>query len=277
MPTVQSLKKKLRGIRTTQKISKAVKTASAIKFSRLNSAFGEYSKYCAQYKALYKKNESAYREYFKPVNPNAPVCYIIIASNKGMCGNFNLETLVFANSEINKTSPAPIIFVCGKKAIDFTERKKISTEKSFVFKDIPTYSDSSELFEEIFAYYYSGKISSVKIIYPKYINMMTQAPDVYNLFGEDADTSDKNQKTTYPDRETFINATAKRIIEAALFEKILECALGAQAATLLTMRSAYDNATEYSAQLESQIQRIRQSKVTADVIETSADRSQKEI
>ena len=56
-----------------------------------------------------------------------------------------------------------------------------------------------------------------------------------------------------------------------VYKLALENALGAQAATLMTMRSAFDTATEYCEKLEGEINRLRQSAVTADVIETSAE------
>ena len=59
------------------------------------------------------------------------------------------------------------------------------------------------------------------------------------------------------------------------YEIVLEAAIGAQAATLMTMRSAFDTATEYAENLEKEINRLRQSAVTADVIETSAERETK--
>jgi len=277
MPTLQSLRKKLRGIRTTQKISKAMKTASTIKFSKLNSAFGEYSKYCEKYEKLYKKYEKSYSNYFNHAQSDAPVCYIILTSNKGMCGSFNSELLSFAKERLSALDEKPVVFVCGKKARDFFEKKGLPFEKSFIFGDVPSFSEASELFEEISSRFGTGKISSVKIIYPKYANMMMQTPTEYELLKK-ADADKKDEKIlAYPDKETFIAATSERIMEAFIFKKILECALGAQASTLLTMRSAYDNATEYSAQLESDINRKRQSQVTSDVIETSSERSQKEI
>ena len=64
---------------------------------------------------------------------------------------------------------------------------------------------------------------------------------------------------------------AAKIFMAVAYELILETALGAQAATLMTMRSAYDTATEYCEALESEINRKRQSAVTEDVIETSSE------
>ena len=69
---------------------------------------------------------------------------------------------------------------------------------------------------------------------------------------------------------------SKKIFVSILYKKVLEAALGAQAATLTTMRSAYDTACEYCVLLETQINRIRQGQVTADVIEISAEYSTKE-
>ena len=60
-----------------------------------------------------------------------------------------------------------------------------------------------------------------------------------------------------------------------IYKKTLETALGAQAATLTTMRSAYDTASEYCVTLEAEINRKRQSQVTADVIEVSAEYAMK--
>ena len=76
-----------------------------------------------------------------------------------------------------------------------------------------------------------------------------------------------------PDKKTVISNTAEKILISIIYKKILEAALGAQAATLTTMRSAYDTACEYASQLETEINRKRQSQVTADVIEVSSDYS----
>jgi F0F1-type ATP synthase gamma subunit len=72
-----------------------------------------------------------------------------------------------------------------------------------------------------------------------------------------------------------IKNTAEKIFLCVLYKRVLETALGAQAATLTAMRSAYDTACEYSTKLETEMNRKRQSQVTADVIEISSEFSMK--
>ena len=276
MPTIQALKKKLRGIRSTQKIAKAMKTASTVKFSRLNAVFAEYSRYSGAHRELYERHRDEYNEYFAPVNKEAPACLVIMTANKGMCGSFNNEILNFATKLIERSKSPYFIILCGKKAESYFTEKKIKFDKSFVFGDIPKYEEASSLFEYIWSALKDGKISSVKLAYPKYSNMMIQTPTLCELFAFSDHEAIKKEEGLFffPDKECVIKETASNLMSAFIFEAILESALGAQAATLMTMRSAYDTATEYTAQLESEINRKRQSQVTADVIETSAEHSQ---
>ena len=105
--------------------------------------------------------------------------------------------------------------------------------------------------------------------------MIKQEPVLCDLFTIDEGKDEGDNFIFVPDKDTVINNTAEKTFTSIMYKKILETALGAQAATLTTMRSAYDTACEYSTQLETQINRIRQSQVTADVIEISAEYSMK--
>ena len=194
-----------------------------------------------------------------------------------MCGSFNSQLLKFADERIANEGKPCFLIPCGKKATNHFVQKNIPFEKAFTFNDIPKYSEVRDLFKYVIELMDSGKISSVKIVYPKYSNMMVQTPTVCEMFAADTTKQDDTVSDAplfFPDKESVISATADNMMAAFIFEKILESALGAQAATLMTMRSAYDTASEYSIRLEGEINRKRQSQVTADVIETSAEHSQ---
>ena len=114
--------------------------------------------------------------------------------------------------------------------------------------------------------------SSVKIVYPQYVNMVRQYPCVKDLLNpESAHSINADDMLFIPDKETVIKQSSEKIVESMLYGFILETAIGAQAATVMSMRSAYDAAVEYEEKLESEINRKRQSRVTADVIETFAE------
>ncbi len=271
MATVQSLKKKLQTIRSTTKLTRAMKTASTVKYSKLSGIYGEYEKYADEYLRLYERYPGEFASVLSGSNTDAPCCYVVIASNKGMCGSFNSELMSFFSSIYE----AGIIVSCGKKADEYFEKKGIKTDRSFTFEDIPSYEQAKELFTYIRSLMREGRISCVKTVYPEYVNMIKQQPVCRELFSYSKGEAESEAPIFVPDRETFIKNTAEKIYLSVLYKRVLETALGAQAATLTAMRSAYDTALEYSAKLETEMNRKRQSQVTADVIEISSEFSMK--
>ena len=275
MPTVQNLKKKLQVIRSTRKLTRAMKTASTVKYSKISGLFSDYAKYEAQCALICKRYGKELRSAFPIQNPAAPPLYILLTSNKGMCGSFNTDLISFFGKLLSEAEETPTVFCAGKKGIAALEANAIHCEKTYVFSDTTTYGDAAAMFCDIQALLDSGKISSVKIVYPKYHNMLKQSPTVADLFDFQPDAEQDSDALFVPNRQTFIQGAAEKLFVSILYKIILETALGAQAATLMTMRTAYDSACEYESQLETQINRIRQTQVTADVIEVASDNSMK--
>ncbi|MBO5231712.1 MAG: F0F1 ATP synthase subunit gamma [Clostridia bacterium] len=273
MPAIQSLKKQLKGILSTKKLTKAMKTVSTVKFSKLNGVYSEYSHYGKAVEDILNSFGADFLSIAEANDSSAPAAVIVIASNKGLCGNFNAELLNFALEEIEKIGSSYII-ACGKKAISFLKNKKIPVKKEYVFDDVPLYDDAASLLEELLKLRKSGEISRVYVVYSKYKNMMLQTPTLVDFFNV---SSSENETAALfiPDKQTVMHKIVKNAFKAKFYELVLESAIGAQAATLMTMRSAYDTATEYAESLEKEINRVRQSAVTADVITTSAERDEK--
>lgn len=270
MPAIQSLKKQLRGIRSTQKLTKAMRTVSTVKFSKLNGLYSGYAAYGRQCRAMLDTFGEAFSDTLHIADPEAPAVVLVMASNKGLCGSFNAEILNFALEKLPGLGPV-LLVPCGRKAVNFFRNKKMIAEKEVVFGDVPAFEESSALLNTIIDWRRSGKAARVYAIYPRYVNMMTQEPELSELLLA-ADGKPGNLALLVPDRDTVVERIAEDVFRAMFYELVLQSALGAQAATLMTMRSAYDTATEYCEELEGQINRLRQSTVTADVIETSVER-----
>ena len=276
MPAIQILKKKLKGIRSTQKLTKAMKTVAAVKFSKLSGMYNDFSAYGRQCALLYQDYKKELISYFPPGDPDAPVYVVVMGANKGMCGSFNAELLNFARAQLAKLDRPYLLVACGKKVISYFKEKKQPIDQELIFDDVPTYEDGTRLLELLAGWRAEKKISTIHMVFPHYINTVIQRPTMETLF--ELDPHEKKHKhgdvLFVPDRPTILEKTANNIFRSLMFQVVLETALGAQAATLMTMRSAYDTATEYSQRLETQINRQRQSAVTADVIETSAERKE---
>lgn len=272
MATLQELKKKLKAIRSTEKLTKAMKTVSSVKYSKLNRFFSEYRVYSESCFNLYQKYAGEINSFFPDADPSAPPALFVFSSNRGLCGGFNTEVLNFAAHTVKKLPVNTLIFPCSKKSLAFFAEKAVPTAGSFIFSEVPDEKEAEIFLDEILNMRSSGKISSVYVIYPKYINVMKQEPVLIELFtaqDNKSETAEDDSLLFIPDKKTVMESIAKKIIFSSVFSVLSETALGAQAATLTAMRSAYDTAVTYSAQLEIQINRKRQSEVTADVIETS--------
>ena len=266
MATVQNLKKKLKAVRSTQKLSKAMKTAASVKYSRLNERFRgffDYNNECQALKEFFSKDvASLFR-----LKEHAPTLFLVLSSNKGLCGNFNSELLSFAAQQLQNNNNYTAV-VMGKKALSFFADKKIPFVKALEMDDAPSFERAEQILSFLREFSEQNEICDIKIIYPNYKNMMIQKPKVQSLiFGEQI--SQDNLPMFFPDKQTAQKALAQKIAVNFLYGCLLETALGAQAATLMTMRSAYDTAGEYCAKLERELNHLRQSRVTADVIETA--------
>ena len=110
------------------------------------------------------------------------------------------------------------------------------------------------------------------MVYQSFHNMLTQTPAERQILPEPraTETKDDGSLLYLPDRETIGAQLAVSCMDTAMYNLALENAAGAQAATLVAMRSACDNAEASAAKLEITINRRRQADVTASVIETAA-------
>ena len=86
MPALQSLKKQLRGIRSTRKLTKAMKTVATVKFSQLNAIYGQYAAYGNECLKIYGQHSAALLEEVRAADPAAPAAVGVMAANKGLCG-----------------------------------------------------------------------------------------------------------------------------------------------------------------------------------------------
>ncbi len=271
MPSIQNLKKQLRGVRSTQKLTKAMKTVSAAKFSRLNREFSQFAEFARQCREVFRRFQPDFLEAAGAWNSSAPPLYVVMAGNKGLCGSFNAETLKFADMVLAAEGDHMLI-ACGKKAVGHFKSRGAALEGEYIFGDEPTFEESSALLDHILQLHRSGQVSAVHVIYPRYGNMLTQTPSVSELLPpvDQAGDGPEGRVLCEPDRDAFVTESTEEVFHAMFYDLVLQTALGAQAATLMTMRAAYDAATEYCTRLEGEISRKRQSAVTADVIETSS-------
>jgi F-type H+-transporting ATPase subunit gamma len=271
MPTLRELKKRLNSIKTTEKISAAMKTVASAKLSKVSKVLESYRAYERASAMTLELFGDELSQALGQKNPDAPVCYVVMASNRGLCGGYNLELLNYADGIVNEDSEAMLITV-GKYSKRHYEGRYAA---SFSLPDVPTGDTCGELIDYLLSLYNNGEISRLVFIYQQYKNTLVQTPVSKQLLPLEASATKGNtDMICLPDRATVVRSAAVSLVRSAMLAAFLEAASGAQAATLNAMKSACDNAKESRQKLEVKIYRSRQASVTQSVLETSVDFSE---
>ncbi len=276
MAGMRELKKHLKSVNTTGQLAGAMKTVSSAKFSKLSTAYASYSEYANACGEIIELFGDSLGKILPCKNPDAPECYVIIASNRGLCGGYNTQLLSFADeiiTELDKSGKNYKIITVNKITEAYCREHGVKTEKSFILPDVPDYQSTEGIRTWLTEQYTSGTFSSVSFIYERYKNTLTQIPTlkkILPLTSDNGETQNTAQLDAYfiPDKTAVMKNACMTCLNSTMYSLLLEAATGAQAATLMAMREASDNAQDTSAAIELEISRKRQSEVTSSVIET---------
>ena len=273
MATLRELKKRLGGVKTTKALAGAMKTVATAKYSRVNAELNGYSTYASRCERLLTYSDPA--EKYREGEEDGKTVYVLISGNRGLCGGYNGELLSYFNEIRSKCGENALFVTCGKIAADFFRDKKIGSLAAFAVSDVPTFADSSAVSSFLRKLYATGGVSEIILIRQNFYNMLKQTPESKRFLPQNRGTESTypggDEVVFLPDRETVSQAAFDYCTDAAMYSVLLNCAAGAQAATIMAMRAAYDNANESESALETAINRRRQSEVTASVIETASD------
>lgn len=292
MASLRDLKNRLRSVKTTGKLAGAMRTVAAAKYAKVSSrmtAGGPYAKACAELYRLaenaaadeknVKRHEKKREEALTADTAGKPL-YVLVSGNRGLCGGYNHELFAFFNENVVSRGEEYELVACGRMAREYCAEKGIKTLKEFDVSDVPAYEEAKALLDYIEGRYASGEASSVSFVCQHFHNMLKQTPEIRRFLPpcdaeEDAPQNAEGSREVLfvPDAETVKRELRSFCLTAELESLLLSCASGAQAATLMAMRAAYDNASGQVSALETQINRRRQAEVTQSVIETAADYS----
>ena len=264
MATLTDLRKRLRGIQTICQLAGAMRTVSAAKLSRLNAATYAFSAYAQGCRELLAASGAAIAQVS---GEDGRTLIVLLSGNRGLCGSYHNELFSFLQSLPEATDACYI--GCGNVSSAYLRERGIEGAEEIHIPDVPEYAQAEFLTDRVLSRYLSGEVNRVLFVFSESINAMLQAPKCIELLP--GTSSGKADDILWlPDPSTVREGLAEFCLRAQVYFLLLKCAMGVQSATLNSMRSAYDNGKESARELETAINRLRQTKVTASVIETSS-------
>jgi len=276
MPSLLDLRRRVRSIKNTQQITKAMKMVSAAKLRRAQDRILSARPFAL--KMLEVLNSLATR-----ADPEAHplllvrepqrVEVVVITADKGLAGAFNANILKEAMSFLNKANAGELeLRVVGKKARDFFRRRHFTIRSEYVdiFRDL-TYEHCKEVAKPIMDRYMEGSLDAVFIIYNQFKNVMQQDVVAERLLPLEKLSFDRPEEQF----DYIYEPTAKEIltdlipthVEYQVWRALLESAAAEHAARMTAMDSATKNAGELIDHLTLTMNRARQASITNEILE----------
>ncbi len=281
MASTQQLKSRIRSVKSTKQITKAMQMVAASKMRRAQDATKASAPYevAANELLAYLQSQGVtnHHKWFV-VRPVKARMIIVIASDKGLAGAFNANILKAYLTNLksdDKDGVANETIAVGRKASAFVTRIK-GTEVVGTYEDLsdhPTGSQFHAILNTAKDAFESGEVDAVDVIYTQFISSMTQTPAVMRLFPAgfaEAEISEFVRDATYePSAEAVLDDVAYRLIGSRLFQALLDSRASEHSMRMLAMKNATDNATDLVDDLTLEMNKARQAAITQELAEIS--------
>jgi len=202
------------------------------------------------------------------------VAVLVITPDKGLTGPLNSNILRRASRYIMTEAGAPVeVVASGKKARDFMVRTGQDVVAEFTgWGDSVSLEQLRPLAEVVLEEFISGKVDAVHLVYAKFINTLSQVPEVKQILPivQPESAGEYKDYIFEPSPAAVLQSLLPRFVEMQIFQAMLESVASEHSARMVAMRSASDNAKDIVRDLTLTYNKARQSQITAEVSEIAA-------
>ncbi|MFA5860040.1 MAG: ATP synthase F1 subunit gamma [Elusimicrobiota bacterium] len=288
MPSLRTIRNKIKTIKSTQQITRAMKMVATARLTRAQGRIIDARPFATRLEGLITEfsTELAHTDAEYDLHPlqvnhvsdNHGI--VLLTSDKGLCGAFNTNILRYT-LEFIKTHPNTTMFVAGKKGRDFCKRYeiKISKEYTSLFNNI-SYVHAESIGTDVIDFYNNTKPKSVLVIHQRFKSILQQELKSLQLlplqnFLVDQNTKKPEYQSNYifePGKRELLNSLFPRYIKAQIYRALLESFAAEQAARMTAMDNATNNAEDLIDQMTLEVNKLRQASITrelADIVGTA--------
>jgi len=281
MAIAKEIRTKIRSIKNTQKITRAMEMVAASKMRKAQDRMALSRPYATKIRDVIKHVASSHSEYHHPylqVREVKRAGFMIVTTDRGLCGGLNANLLKAAIGELKGMHEKNVeldLCLIGSKAGNFFKRfgGRIVAHADHL-GDAPKITDIIGIVKVMLDSYKEGKLDSLSIVYNEFVNTMSQKPRVLQLLPVVA-SEEKELKHYWdyiyePDAKALLEVLLTRYIESQVYQAVVENIACEQAARMVAMKSATENASEFISDLQLIYNKARQAAITTELAEIVA-------
>jgi F-type H+-transporting ATPase subunit gamma len=275
MANLIDIRRRIRSVKNTQQITKAMKMVAAARLRRSQDKILATRPYALEIRKVIGNlaaRAGGARHPLLAVRPEKRVLLVVVSGDKGLAGSFNANVLRRAQESIAR-QPEVELLLLGKRGADFFRRRTLPVRKAYssLFANV-TYAQAQEIADDIAAAYSDGTYDAVQVVYNQFKSMMTQELTEETLLPLPAVTEEATGGTTRqylfePKAEEILAELLPRYLTFQVYRVLLESQAAEHAARMTAMDSATKNASDMIERLTLKYNRARQAAITTQLIE----------
>ncbi len=292
MASLKEVKDRILSVKSTKKITSAMKMIATAKLRKSQQAINSFLPYSTKLNEILTNllaSDSSIDSVYAQEREIKKVAIVAFSSNSSLCGGFNANVYKELTSVLSKVVPVVgkeniVIYPFGKKVADFARKSDLAIEHNIAFQqlaDKPAFPAILQISKELVDKYLSREIDQIILVYTHFKSMGVQkiTNNVYLPFDlkgviekiqEDSPISNISQSIDYilePEKKELLSHLIPKVLASNLFAALLDSNASENAARSLAMQIATDNAEELVADLTIEYNKNRQAAITNQLLD----------
>jgi F-type H+-transporting ATPase subunit gamma len=283
MASTRDIRRRIKSVKNTAQITKAMQMVAAAKMRKAQSAALVGRPYAQLLNEIMAEAATRTIGFDHPLMQSRPVAkraVILVGTDRGLCGGLN-SNLFREASKLDKNTT--VFVTAGKKAAQFVSRTKRNLAAEFTYKDNPDFAEARAISKFVQQMFLKGEVDAVDIMFPRFINTLTQSPTTVPFLpigeisaataGVNSPAQELPGKTTdevfdfEPDEETVLGELLPHSLNFQMHQILLETKASEQSARMVAMKNATDNAKQIIKDLTLEYNKLRQANITKELLE----------
>ena len=280
MATLRDIKNRIVGVKSTQKITRAMKMIATAKLrgaqQRIVGA-RPYANKIGEMLSRLAADDTLQSNIFFAVRQTKKICVVVVTADRGLCGAFNTNIIRESTNYINeelKNDSAVSVFTLGKKATEYFSKRNYNIEGKLVglFGSLG-YQSTLQLYNDLIPKYLSGDIDKIVLVYNEFVSMIQQKivkvqllpiPFIESIEKENAHSSNYIFE---PDQLSIFQSLIPKHLKVQIWRALLESNAAELSARMTSMDNATTNAQELIRSLNLTYNKERQAAITKEILE----------
>lgn len=274
MASSQDLRRRIKSVKSTQQITKAMKMVAAAKLRRAQEAVIAARPFCRMIKDVLgrvAKSAGGVNHPLLEVREPKNIAFVVVTADRGLCGGFNANVIKMAFNEV-KNVKDPVMVTVGRKSRDFFRRRNYNIGEQYVnLGENIKFTQAQDIARYVIDKYSAAEFDVVYLSFSEFVSVMTQRPTTIKLLPvEPPQEKEEAKPVEYiyePDAESVLYELLPKYVETTIFSALLESKAGEQASRMTAMDAATSNAADMIDRLTLVLNRARQAAITKEIAE----------